>query len=197
MRTLLGTTAVAAALMLAAPAFAQQSYYDTNPTPQERAQTNTLNGDAANDAAKPMPPAADDADYAAKKADYDRKMDEYNAAQARYRAEHARYQDERAGYVHHWDVLYGYREFRDIGEMSGADLVGLHVSARGGEPIGRIRDIDTRDGRVVRVSIATGDGDRVWLDANDLRFDPAEREVKTDMTRHEIDHMSRPAYPRF
>ena len=76
MKLLLSTTAV---LMLAtAPAFAQVSPYDTNPTPAERAQTNQLNQNADQDAQAPIAPSPSEADYAAKKADYDRKMQEYN-----------------------------------------------------------------------------------------------------------------------
>src|SRR5215468_2443329 len=45
--TTLGGAALAGVLLLSGSAFAQSSYYNTNPTPAERAQTNQLNSDAA------------------------------------------------------------------------------------------------------------------------------------------------------
>jgi hypothetical protein len=193
MRLLLSTTAV---LMLAtAPAFAQVSPYDTNPTPNERTQTNQLNQNADEDAQAPVAPSTSDADYAAKKADYDRKMQEYNARHDAYEHERDRYRADRADYVHRWDAFYGYRDFRDVDTMSGSGLIGLRVSARGGDGIGRIRNVDRNpEGRVIRVAVSTGGGTIAWIDADDLRFDPVNREVMTDLSRREVDSM---AHPRF
>ena len=209
MRHLLGTTAVAAALLFAAPAFAQQGPYDTNPTPGEKAQTNQLNSNAAanaqgdadtngSDAAAPVAPNANDADYAAKKADYDRKMEDYNAQRARYEHDSDRYRAERSAYAHHWDVFFGYRGFRDVSGLSSSELIGQPVSARGGARIGRIRavDADSMD-RIARVEVSTGEGRAAWIDADDLRFDPASRAVYTDLTRDQVDDMSHPRLPRY
>ena len=88
-----------------------------------------------------------------------------------------------------------HRAFRDVDTMSGHSLIGLRVSARGGDGIGRIRDVDRNSaGRVIRVSVSTGEGTVTWIDADDLRFDPVNREVMTDLSRHEVDGM---AHPRF
>ena len=195
MTRLLGTTAIAATLLiLAAPAFGQgRSPYNTNPTPQERAQTNQLNTDADQDAqTPPVAPPSSDADYAAKKAQYDQQMRDYNARRETYDREHARYQAERA---HHWYVLYGYDDRRPIARMSGDDLMDLRVRTQRGDAIGHVRSVDT-DGsdRVVRVRVSTGGGNAVWLDADDLRFDPATRTVVTDLSRSEVDQI---AHARF
>ncbi|MEI9991824.1 MAG: PRC-barrel domain-containing protein [Rhizomicrobium sp.] len=233
MTRLLGTVAVAALLLAAAPAVAQQStdnpnatpqtrthatrpntdstaptqpgptnaggqsIYDTNPTPQERAQTDQLNTNAAADArTPPAPPAADAADYAAKKADYDRKMRAYDAQRATYDHERSRYRADRADYVHRWDAFYGYRGFRNVDYMRGDELLGVRVNARGGARIGRVRDVDTdRDGRIVRVAVSSGGGAVAWIDAEDIRFDPANRLVLTDLSRTEVDGLAH--VPRF
>ncbi len=214
MRYLLGTTAVAAALMFAAPAFAQQSYYDTNPTPAEKAQTRQLNSNAAaaaqtdgtapaatpDDAAAPPPvaPSANDADYAAKKADYDAKMRDYNTQRDAYERDRGRDRAERDAYVHHWEVFYGYRGFRDVSFMHADTLTGLRVNARGGAAIGRVRDVDADGaGRVSRVLVDTGFGRRAWLDADSLRYDPAARVIYTDLTRDQVNDMSRMREPRY
>lgn len=196
MKLFFGTTA--ALLLAAAPAFAQVSPYDTNPTPQERQQTDRLNQSAADDASAPVAPSSSEADYAAKKAEYDRRMREYNARRDVYEHERDRYRADRADYAHRWNAFYGYRGFRDVDTMSGRTLVGLRVSTHGGGRIGHIRDIDRNaDGRVIRVAVSTGGGTVAWIDADDLRFDPVNREVMTDLSRDDIDRMAHDAYPRF
>jgi hypothetical protein len=201
MRYLLGTTAVAAALLLSAPAFAQQSYYDTNPTPAEKAQTNQLNDDAKTNADtddQDATPPQNQRDYDASKAQYDRKMQDYDAQRSQYDNDRARYHDERADYAHNWAVFYGYRDFRVLDEMRGGELEGLRVSAHDGVNIGRIRDVDTApDGRVVRVAIRLDAGGTAWVDADDLRFSPSTRHVLTDLSRSQIDDMSRMHNPRY
>jgi hypothetical protein len=204
MRYLLGTTAIAAALLLSAPAFAQQSYYDTNPTPAEKAQTNQLNNDARDNAdaddqddAAPAP-SQNQRDYDAKKAEYDNKMDQYNAQSDQYARDRARYHADRADYAHNWAVFYGYRDFRDVNDMSSGELMGLRVSAHDGVNIGRIRDVNRApNGAIVRVAIRLDDGGVAWVDSDDLRFSPSTRHVMTDLSRGQIDDMSRMHTPRY
>src|SRR5262249_50922339 len=151
--------ALAGVLMLAGPALAPSSYYNTNPTPAERAQTNQLNNDAANRAQGDAD--SDDAanqDHRAQQNAYDRNRAHYDAQRAAYDRERARYEANRYGYRygygHRWDVFYGYTRFHDLDGLRSGDLLGLPVSTRGGNRVGRIRDVDTgRYGRVVRVSV--------------------------------------------
>jgi len=144
MNRLLGTVAVT--LLFATPALAQQSPYDTNPTPQERAQTNQLNTDAAAEAR--TPPAA----------------------------------------AHRWYVLYGYDDRRSIDRMDGSDLMGLRVITQNGAHIGHIRGVDADgQGRIVRVRVATGEQTAAWIDADDLRYNPATGAVLTDLSKGEVD----------
>jgi hypothetical protein len=202
MRYLLGTTAVAAALLLSVPAFAQASPYDTNPTPAEKAQTEQLNNDAVTNGQtddQDAQPSQNQRDYDANKAEYDRKMQDYNAQRGQYDNERARYHDERAEYAHNWAVFYGYQDFRVVDRMSSDELVGMRVSARDGVHIGRIRDVDTApDGRIVRIGIRLDDGHGLaWIDSDDLRFNPADRNVMIDLSRSQVDDMAHMHAPRY
>jgi len=192
MTRLLGTTAIAATLLFAAPAYAQRSPYNTNPTPEERAQTNQLNDQAVQDAqTPPMAPVASDPDFAAKQAEYDRQMRAYNAQKDAYEQARAAY---RADHPHRWYVLFGYDNRRVLGNMSGDDLMDLRVRTQQGDTIGHVRSVDTDHGKINRVRVSTGEGTSTWIDADDLRFDPANRVVVTDLTRGEVDTM---AHARF
>jgi hypothetical protein len=204
--TALAGAALAGLMIFAAPASAQRTPYDTNPTPSERAQTNSLNTGAADNARRDADDADDtndanadnNADYNAARADYDAKMDNYDAQRAAYQRDRARYLHDRAGYAHRWDAFYGYSRFQDVSTLSQTRLVGLQVSTRGGNLVGRIRDVDTNSyGRVVRVAVSTGRDRTAWVDADDLRYDPSTRQVMTDLTRGQLDDMARMHYPRF
>ncbi len=196
----LGTAALTATLLLAgAASAAPDDYYNTNPTPQERAQTDQLNGNAANTAHDDA--NANDAahgNYDAARSDYDRNRDAYDAQRATYERDRARYDREHGGYAHRWNAFYGYSHFRDILAMPSRDLIGLTVSTRGGDRVGRIRDVDTdHAGRITRVAIRLHGNDTAWLDADDLRYDPGTRAVMTDLTRDQVNGMAHMRYPRF
>jgi sporulation protein YlmC with PRC-barrel domain len=201
--TALTGAALAAILMIGAPASAQRSPYDTNPTPAERAQTNALNTDAASNArgnadANANTNAANQADYDRARADYDNKMDNYDAQRAAYNRDRSRYLNDRAGYAHRWDAFYGYSRFQDVSRLSETRLMGLQVSTRGGNFIGRVRDVDTNSyGRVTRVAVSTSRDRTAWIDADDLRYDPSTRMVMTDLSQGQINDMARMRYPRF
>jgi len=201
--TALTGAALAAILMIGAPASAQRSPYDTNPTPAERAQTNALNSAAANNARDDADTndsvnATNQADYDRARADYENRMDNYDAQRAAYNRDRARYLNDRAGYAHRWDAFYGYSRFQDVSRLSETRLMGLQVSTRGGTFIGRVRDVDTNSyGRVIRVAVSTNRDRVAWIDADDLRYDPSTRMVMTDLSRGQIDNMARMRYPRF
>jgi hypothetical protein len=200
--TTLGGAALAGILMLAGPAFAQSNYYNTNPTPAERAQTDQLNRNAADQAQSDVDSnASSNADYQAKQNDYERNRADYDAQRAAYDRARERYEADRYvryGYGHRWNVFYGYTRFHDIDRMGSGELLGLRVSSRGDSLVGRIRDVDTNGyGRVTRVLVSVGYRRVAWIDADDLRFDPVTRVVMTDLSRDQIDDMARMRYPRF
>lgn len=201
--TVLSGAALAAILTIGVPASAQHSPYDTNPTPEERAQTNQLNTTAADRAREDADDvdntnAANRAEYNAARADYDAKMDSYDAQRAAYERDRSRYLRERAGYAHRWDAFYGYSRFQDVSTLTETRLIGLQVSTRGGGFVGRVRDVDTNaHGRVIRVAVSTSRDRVAWIDADDLRYDPSTRMVMTDLSRSQIGDMARMRYPRF
>jgi hypothetical protein len=203
----LGSAALAGTLFLAGAAFAAPNdYYNTNPTPQERQQTDRLNGNAANQAHSDADDSVNAANAnAANQANYDRDRAAYNrdradsdAQRAAYEQARARYDAAHGGYAHRWDAFYGYNRFRDVMAMQSRDIMGLTVSTRGGNRVGRVRDVDTDPrGRITRVSIGLGGGNRAWIDADDLRFDPSSRALLTDLTRDQVNDMAHMRYPRF
>lgn len=196
--------AALAAMLFAAPAYAD--VYATNPTPQERAETDRLNGAAAVRAQTDADAnAAARAQYNANEAAVQRDRARYEADRARYDAERAAYERNRDrlardgyGDARRWDVFFGASRFRDLGAMRSRDLVGLKVSTRGGARVGYIRDFDTnRYGRITRVAIGVGNGNLAWVDSDDLRFDPMTRVVFTTLSRDQIGTAARMRYPRF
>jgi hypothetical protein len=188
--------------MLAGPALAQSNYYNTNPTPAERAQTDHLNGAAASQAQQDVDSnnSANQAyrdqqnAYDRDRADYDAKRAAYDRARERYEADrYVRY-----GYGHRWDAFYGYTRFHDIDRMRSGELLGLPVNTRGDNRVGRIHDVDVNaDGFVRRVAVSVGNDRIAWIDAGDLRFDPARHVVMTDLSRGQVDDMAHMRYPRF
>jgi hypothetical protein len=201
--TTLGGAALAGVLLLAGPALAQSNYYNTNPTPEERAQTNQLNSNAADQAQRDADSnASANADFQAKQNAYDRDRADYDAKRAAYDRARERYEADRyvryGYYGHRWDAFYGYTRFHDVDRMRSGELLGLRVSTRGGGQVGRIRDVDTNGyGRVTRVLVSVGYDRTAWIDADDLRFDPVTRVVMTNLSRDQIDDMARMRYPRF
>lgn len=206
LRTMMLATAVGT-LFLAGPlAAAPSDPYNTNPTPQERAQTDQLNNAAANRAhgdadADAQARANHDADVDA----FNRDNDRANADRARYENDRARYERDRDGYearnsgdARRWNAFFGYGRFRDVTAMQSRDLMGLRVSTRDGGRIGVISDVDTnRYGRITRVAIRVGGGNMAWVDTNDLRFDPRTRVVYTTLSRDDMNGMAHMRNPRF
>lgn len=205
LRTMMLCTAVGT-LFLAGPlAAAPSDPYNTNPTPQERIQTDQLNGAAANRAHSDA-----DADAAARAnhdADVDafnRDNDRVNADRARYERDRSRYERDRDGYearngdARRWNAFFGYGRFRDVTAMQSRDLMGLKVSTRDGRRIGVIGDVDTnRYGRITRVAIRIGGGSMAWVDTDDLRFDPRANVVYTVLSRDDVSGMAHMRNPRF
>ena len=133
LRTLMLCTAVGT-LFLAGPLSAAPSDpYNTNPTPEERVQTEQLNSAAANRAHGDA-----DADAAAR-ANHDADVNTFNRDNDRANADRARYERDRAGYdarnggdARRWNAFFGYSRFRDVNAMQSRDLMGLRVSTRDG-----------------------------------------------------------------
>jgi hypothetical protein len=193
--------ALAAGLLMAAPAMAQSDrYYNTNPTPDEQAQTNQLNDKAAaqanqtnnvNDAAR--------ADYDASSAEYQQQLDRYRAQQEDYNRARAHYDHDRDAHDHHgrsWNAFYGHDNFQDVALMNGDDLIGTAVVDVDGREVGRIRDVDRSQG-FLRVGVRVDGHDIAWIRADHIRFDPDAGVAVTDFTPSEVRNAAVLSHPRF
>ncbi len=199
-RTLM-LTGAAGLLLVAAPAFAQSnnadSNYNQNSTPAERAQTNALNTDAADrarDAGDASAAARDN--YDAQRAAYERSLNDYGMRKAAYDNDRARYDDLRHDYdrdrAQRWSAFPHRERFHDVLSLRADDLVGLTVSTRAGDRVGRIRDVKfASNGRVDRIAIDVGARRTAWVYADDVRYDPETRAILIDLSRDQVDRLAR------
>jgi len=171
--------------------------YTHNPTPQERAQTQSLNTQQANDAQATSEEAATvRAQNAQAQAQYQREQQDYRAD---VQAQHDAYADARGDYnesVSHphawWHDRYMHASLRHVYGARRAELIDLRVTREDGTRLGRIRDLRRgSDGRIHLVKIELRDGEMAWVRARDLRYDPVERLVFTDLTASEMYQVAR------
>ncbi|MGZ5998652.1 MAG: PRC-barrel domain-containing protein [Rhizomicrobium sp.] len=199
-RTLM-LSGAAGLLLVGAPAFAQSnnadSNYNQNSTPAERAQTNELNTGAATrarDAGDANAAARDE--YDAQRAAYERSLNDYGMRKAAYDNERARYDDLRHDYdrdrAQRWSAFPHRERFHDVLSLHADDLVGLTVSTRTGDRIGRIRDVHfASNGRVDRIAIDVGARRTAWVYADDVRYNPEARAILIDLSRDQVDRLAR------
>lgn len=187
----------AAALFSFAPAFADETNYRQNPTPAERAATDDLNKDAG-DRARGDTDAnvAAQGDYDAARAAYERSLNDYRERQTNYDNDRARYDAERANYDRErslrWSAFRDTSRYHDVFSLRSTELVGLIVRTRGGERIGRIRDVDyAANGRVNRIAIEVRNHRTAWVYADDVRYDPQSRVILIDLSSDQVDRLSR------
>lgn len=198
-RTLsLGSVALAGLLLAIAPALAATSQ---DSSPAERAQTDQLNSDAANRAHSDTDAnSAAQSDYDAARAAYESNLNDYDARKAAYDNDRAGYEARRLDYERNRDQRWGafrdHDRYHDVASLRSSDLVGKVVSTSGGERIGRIHDVDySPDGRVNRIAIAIRDSRVAWLYADDVRYDPNSRAILIDLSRDQVDRLSRMRQP--
>lgn len=196
LRTLALSSAGALALSFGA-ALAGDDPYTHNPTPAEQAQTQQLNAEQQDQAVQ-----QDDANTATQAAAQQQFQDsqaQYQESQAQYQADLQYYRDKRAEYDYDrrhpdtwWRYHYEHASLQRFYDIPRAELVDLRVIRDNGYRLGLIRDIDRGDdGRIVRVKIVLRTGDTAWVPARDLRYDPDDRLVFTDLTVDDIYALSR------
>ncbi len=205
LKSLALSSAAAFALTVGA-AWAGDDPYTHNPTPAERAQTQNLNeqaqGQAVSDADAGQDSQAQYQDqqdqyqaqqqqYQDDRARYEDQKDRYHAQQSLYHAEQAEYYDRSHPYAW-WHERYERASLNQFYDVPRAELIGLRVIRDDGYTAGRISDIDKNpDGRVHAVRISLRNGDYAWVKARDLRFDPADRIVFTDLSIDDIRALAR------
>ncbi len=174
--------------------------YTQNPTPQERAQTQQLNSQASDDAQVPAQPTpADQAQYQGQQDQYQAQQEQYQNDQQRYQAQQDRYRDERAEFYYDrshpyawWHDRYARASLNLFYGVPRDELVDVRVVREDGFTIGRIREFERApDGRVAAVKIVFRNGGAAWLKARDLRYDPDDRIVFTDLTVPELRDLAR------
>jgi hypothetical protein len=213
LRTLvLGSAAsLSLALACAAPVLAQS---DMNPpqvsTPAEQQQTQQLNAQATSGTtasptqlnggdASPGSPSQATSD--AQQQQYQQQQQQYQDQNAQYRDEHARYERD----IHRYDTaqyyftdyprrVYAYRYDNDpqlvrlslIAEPS-QQLAQAPVEGPDGQWVGKVRNVELApDGRPGRIEVALNRRVSVWVSPGNLRFDPADRIVFTNLTRADL-----------
>jgi hypothetical protein len=191
----LGSAAALALVAIAGASLAQDMSTTTNSTPQERAQTDTLNTQQnVNDGTTEdgQPGTAADAQYNAQ-------MQQYRDQRAQYEDQKAQYQDRMERYAYDrshprdwWNVRYEHATLDGLYSLPRHDLIGKEVDERDGMRLGRIRDVEhASDGRVERVDVALNYERATWIDATDLRYDPDSRVVFTNVSADQIYDRSR------
>jgi hypothetical protein len=167
--------------------------YTQNPTPEERAQTQQLNAAAAQDAATPaQPSAADQAQYDAQQQQYQNQVDRYQAQKDRYYDQRAEYEYDRSHPYVWWHERYERATLNHFYDIPRADLIDLRVVREDGYNVGHIRDVARHaDGRVAAVRIRFRTGETGWIPARDLRYDPADEIVFTDLSIRELRALAR------
>ncbi|HEY2033560.1 MAG TPA: hypothetical protein VGH02_07705 [Rhizomicrobium sp.] len=203
-----GVAALALAGSFAAPGFAQ---YVGNPpqysTPEERAQTQQLNAQAQDGTtASPSALNGQGGDMDAPSATNRARQAQYQDQQAQYEQDRARYEAQRRHYernIHRYDEArfyftdyphaYPYR-YEDahltrlylLPEAS-EQLANAPVEGPGGNWVGRVRNVEIgMDSRPRRVEIALNHRVSVWVSPGDLRFDPVDHVVYTDLSRADL-----------
>ncbi len=170
-------------------------------TPAERAQTRALNNQILHsNAAADAKAAADKARYEQERANYAEQNARYQDAMRRhamqerdyrdrrqtYEALRARYAAERAAYRrhewprHHWATLD--RDTHPVGER---------VALVSGAHVGTVSDeIRNPEGRVEALEVHLDNGERVWIDASDIRYSREDGVLMTDLDRRDLRAMS-------
>jgi len=174
----------------------------THSTPQEQAQTANLNDQAADAARESLAQTdSNDARYQAQQQQYRSQLQESEQAQrdyqnqkeayadrtAHYESLRARFAAERAAYNRDlWPDYYRSREL-------GPDFAVMHarVEITNGDHVGTVTGI-ARDGigRIEGLEVSLDNGEVVWIDATDARFNSGDGILMTDLNRADLREMA-------
>ena len=139
------------------------------------------------------------AQYQSQQDQYQDQMQRYHEQQQDYRYDRARYRQNLRDYdlaqyawsypaplAYHYGEGYGLQPLYLIAEPS-RQLWQAPVEGSDGRWVGRVRNVDIGpDGRPFRVEVALNRRVSVWVSPGDLRFDPADGMLYTDLTRGEL-----------
>jgi hypothetical protein len=197
---------VAAAAIGATAALAQSNYdnrYGNGPpesTPAEMQQTDQLNQQSTNGAVSDQSTQSQNqTQYQDQQQQYNDQMHHYQGQQQRYQYDRERYNQRLAAYdlaqyewgypepfVYHYGSGYGLQPLYLLAEPS-QQLWQVPVEGPSGRWVGRVRNVEIGpDGRPSRVEIALNRRVSVWVHPGDLRFDPNDRILYTELTRENL-----------
>lgn len=205
-----GVATIALSTACLAQDYGTQRYGNGPPesTPSEMQQTQDLNQQSMNGASQgdenaPMSeeagPPPQQAQYQDQNQQYQDRMQQYENQQDHYRYQRQRYaQDVRAydlaqyawsypaPFAYRYGEEYGLQPLYLIAEPS-QQLWQVPVEGPGGRWVGRVRNVEiAADGRPQRVEIALNRRVSVWVRPGDLRFDPSEGILYTDLGRQQL-----------
>jgi PRC-barrel domain protein len=198
----LGSAAAFAVAAFAGTSVAQQSYYNTHPTPEERTQTGALNAQQAKDNGTTVdgqPGSIADAQYNAQQLQYQNQLEQYKSQKNQYQNRLERYEYDRSHPSDWWHARYDHATLDGFYAVPRQNLIGKEVDERDGLRLGHIRDVEhTPDGRVERVDVALNFNRATWIDATNLRYDASAQVMFTDVPADELYDRSRDGnfYPR-
>jgi hypothetical protein len=155
------------------------------------------------------PPSDAGAQYGNQREQYDQQRAQYEQNQQRYQDQQDRYQAQRNRYIHDlrrydlaryewtdWPRVYVYEySSRSVHPLyliadPTHQLWNAPVEGPSGRFVGKVRNVETGpDGRPMRVEVALNRMVSVWVRPGDLRFDPSNHVVFTDLTRDDLWNM--------
>lgn len=197
--------ALAGAILLATPVLGQEypndqrspNYYDTNPTPQERAQTEQLNKQQSDDQGMSatgetgvqvqQQNEAAQAQYQQQQEQYQAQKQQYLNEKDRYRARLAHYEYDRSHPGEWWRAHYYSASVDAFYHLPRHDLIGREVDERDGLELGRISDVERySDGHIARIQVSLDNSRVAWIDSANLRYDAADRIMFTDLPADDV-----------
>jgi len=186
----LGSAAAFALAAFAGTSFAQQPYYNTNPTPEERAQTGALNAQQAKDNGTTedgQPGSVADAQYNAQQLQYQNELERYKSQKDQYQNRLERFEYDRSHPSDWWRARYDHATLDSFYAVPRHNLIGKEVDERDGLRLGHIRDVEyAPDGRVERIDVALNFNHATWIDARNLRYDSSAQVMFTDVPADEL-----------
>lgn len=173
----------------------------THSTPEEKAQTATLNDQGAAGGAQAQDQAsANDAQYQAQQQQYQEQQQQYQNQMRSHEAQQERYEDRTAMYenlraryaaersAYHRDL---WPERHWIVVERGTNLTGERVELISGNRVGTVIDTaHAANGDVEALLVRLDSGKVVWIDSQDVRYNRADGVVMTDLRFDDLRHMA-------
>jgi hypothetical protein len=175
----------------------------THSTPEEKAQTATINNQvAAGNAAADAQAGANNAAYQAQQQQYQGQQQQYQNQLQRNQAQQERYRDRTAAYeelrtryaaeraAYHRGI-WPDRYVKWVIVERDANLIGERVELLSGSRVGTVIDTaHTPSGNVEALLVRLDNDKIVWIDIADVRYNRADGIVMTNLESNDLHHMA-------